>query len=214
MTTKMHNPISLYSYRLINFDADISLTQNVILTQGSTALASTINLIEKLKLLVNDGPITNAYFSPEIPNTLSNLCYQAGLASTILFNDSKRGSKESAISFKLRTDRVAYVKHWCDIQSIDTPTLKNRGIRNALTHIDEYLADALTAESNVAWYIDMAIESRNQFETPSGISTKFCRSYIKDENKILHLDKELCLKNLYIECHAGLAVVFGIDKPI
>ncbi len=205
----MNNPNGVYGFRRIIFDQNISTTQNIILIQGADALLATIRLIENVRKLVDESPLKNAYISPDIPFTLSNLCYQAGLASTILFNGSAKGYKESKLSFKLRIERVNYVNHLCKTQGLETPTLKSRSIRNALTHIDEYLADALTAEPNVAWFIDTAIESRDQFEPISGLKTKFCRAYIKDEDKIIHLDKEVSLLSLQEECTALLAVVFG-----
>lgn len=209
----MHDPAAIWSSRLVVFDKEISNTQNAILSQASTALSSTIDLIRNLRALINVSPIKNFYISDPpylIPSTLSNLCYQAGLASTILFDDCKKKRSESSTSYKLRIERVAYVKKWCATRGLKTPTLENRSMRNALTHIDEYMADALTKEGSTGWWIDSALKSRAEFMPPAGIKMQFCRSYVNDEDKLLHLDKELSLKSLEEECSALLAVVFGV----
>lgn len=151
------------------------------------------------------------YIAPEIPAVLSNLCYQAGLASTILFSDGKKGGKESNYAYQLRKERVAYVKHWCDAQGGSAPMLQNRDLRNSLTHVDEHLADALQRTPMTGWFIDVAIESRSGFTAPDGIAIAFCRSFIRDEDKIVHLEHELAIGDLEKECRAILAVVFGID---
>ena len=207
----MYQPAAIWSLRLVVFDKGIGLTQNVILSQAADALRAVVDRIRTLQALIASSPIQDTYISPAIPGMLSDLCYQAGLASTILFNNSSRGKKESALAFSLRKERLRYVQDLCASQNLQTPILKDRSLRNALTHIDEHLADALTQDANVGWLIDSAIESRTQFLAPRGVRVGYCRSYIRSEHKIVHLDKELPLSALAAECTALRAVVFGLE---
>lgn len=209
--SQMNEPAAIWALRKIVFDKEIGSTQNVILSQASEALSAVMSRIATLRKLVASSPIQSTYTAPEIPSVLSDLCYQAGIASTILFNDAKRGRKESALAYELRQKRLKYINYWCNTQNLKTPTLRDRSVRNALTHMDEYLADALTKENSVGWFIDIAIESRGQFAAPQGIKkVGFCRSYVRAEDKILHLDREISLSALEEECVALLAVVFGV----
>ena len=206
----MHQPAAIWALRVIVFDQAIGLAQNIILSQGQYALAAVVERIAKLRALVATSLLADTYTAPEIPGVLSDLCYQAGLASTILFNDSKRGHKESVTAFDLRKERIRYVNDLCLAQGLDTPTLKDRSVRNALTHIDEYLGDAVTRRPNVGWFIDVAIESRTQFSLPEGLELGFCRSYIRAEDRLVHLGREISVSALEAECVAILAVVFGV----
>ncbi len=206
----MNEPAAIWSLQRVIFDKAIGNTQNIILTQGASALKATINRIDKLQELINNSPIKNTFIDPDIPPTLSDLCAQAGVAATILFNDNRQGRLETDIAYTLRKERIKYVKDLCDAQNFISLTLTNREVRNSLTHIDERLADILTSDPNIGWFIDIAIPNRNEFSAPNGITIKFCRSYIANENKILHLDQELDLKNLRQECVVILAIVFGI----
>ena len=205
----MNEPAAIWSTRRIVFDRDISLTQNLILSQGSAALAATLHRINSLRSLTATSPLQGTYRAPEIPSILSDLCHQAGLASTILFHDGKRGRKESEYAYALRRQRVEYVNFWCSAQGVSTPTLKDRTVRNSLTHIDEHLADALSESNNVGWFVDVAVDTRSQFSSPDGITAKFVRSYIRQEDLIVNLNKEISLEALRRDCAAVLAVVFG-----
>ncbi len=128
-----------------------------------------------------------------------------------MFSDGKKGWQESDYAYQLRKERVAYVKRWCDAQGVSAPMLQDRGLRNSLTHVDEHLADALERTPMTGWFIDVAIDSRSGLNAPDGIAIAFCRSYIRDEDKIVHLEHELAISDLEKECRAILAVVFGID---
>lgn len=207
----MHQPAAIWSSALVVFDKEINLTQNVILVQGRSALRATIDRIDRLHEITHEGPIVNAGIHPDIAPTLSDLCYQAGLASTILFNDAKRGPRESPEAYKLRQERAEYVKHWCSEQNFQPTTLLDREVRNSLTHIDERLADILTREPYVGWFLDVAVRNRHEFSAPDGISVQYCRSYVTEEDCILHLTQELSLAHLRAECAAVLAIVFGVD---
>ena len=107
---------------------------------------------------------------------------------------------------------MQYVNTFCDAQSVAPLTLRDRSVRNALTHIDERLADILTAEGNVGWFIDVAISARDEWAAQEGITIGFCRSYIAGEDCILHLGQELNLSLLRHECVEVLAVVFGVEQ--
>lgn len=210
----MNKPAAIWSLTRIVFDKNISATQNIILTQASSALLATIDRIDRLYSLMKEGPLVNtSIHSAEIATILSDLCSQAGIAATILFNKGHKGRQESEIAYTLRLERVEYVQSLCSQQRFQPKTLTNRKVRNSLTHLDERLADILTENPNVGWFIDSAISKRDEFTPESKeIEVKFCRCYIISENKILHLDQELDIQELRQECKVILAIVFGIDK--
>ena len=148
----MSEPAAIWSSKLVIFDKSISLTQNVILSHGREALHAMIRRIDRLHAMLKDTPqIKNAYFNPDIPSTLTDLCTQQGIASNILFNDGSRSRYESERAFKLRKERVAYVSHW--IKGVPVKILSDRKLRNTLTHIDEHVADALT-KPKTGWMIN------------------------------------------------------------
>lgn len=180
---------------------------------GVSALQATVDRINTLRQLIAQSPLQNAFPHPAIPAVLSDLCYQAGLVSTILFNDGKKGHKESNTAYDLRSERVRIVRDLCAAAGVDPATLKDRGVRNALTHLDEYLADALRRDANVGWAIDMALERRDEFAASPGIKVGFCRCFIRSEDVLLHLDKQLSVAGLANECCAVLECVFGIAAP-
>jgi hypothetical protein len=213
MSKEISDPAAVWSMSKVVFDGEISSTQDIILSQGRSALVSTVDEIDNLHELVKEGPLVNASMkSPEIAVTLSNLCYQAGLASTILFEDGSQGHYESDTAHNLRMERIEYVRAFCSAEGIKPTVLKDREMRNSLTHIDERLADALTEKDGVGWFIDVAVKDRSAFTLPEGVDeVRFCRSYISQEDKILHLGQELDLQKLRWQCVAVLAVVFGVD---
>lgn len=207
----MNEPQAIWSMSLIVFDKEISLTQNVILSQGRSALISTVHRIDHLRKIIQDSPIKNAGINPDIAPTISEICYQAGLASTILFNNGRRGNMESIVAYKLRLERLKYVNYFCQEQKLEPITLNDRKLRNSLTHIDEHLADILTLEPNKGWFIDTAVGSKNEFLPPAGISVGYCRAYAIQEDVLIHLGNELKLADLRSDCCAVLKVVFGVD---
>jgi hypothetical protein len=206
----MKEPSAIWGMQQIRFDKNISLTQNIILSQGREALKAVIRRIKDLDTLAMSGPLTNAGINDQTHSIISDLCYQAGLASTILFNKAKKGFKESDTSFQLREQRVKYVDSFCDDQGVTVKTLKDREVRNALTHIDERLADILTEKEGVGWFVDVVIDP-NGWETKDDLEIKFCRCYDLVNKKILHLGYELDVRKLLDECLAVLAVVFRVD---
>jgi hypothetical protein len=203
----MAKSFPIWSTKCIVFDKSISDTQNVILSHGRMALQALVNRIDRLHTFVAAYPqLKNLYPHSDIPATLSDLCFQQGIASTILFNDGRRREGESTVAYKLRLDRVAYVRQRCSL--IATAVLSNRKIRNSLTHIDEQLAKALTKE-NTGWFIDVAISRRDEF-TPlkSGTQIAFCRTYIASEDVILHLGNEISLRSLRQEANDVLMAIW------
>lgn len=203
----MTEPSAIWSFQLIVFDKSISLTQNVILSHARVALQAVIARIDQLYKLIATYPnMIEFYPHPDIPSILSDLCYQQGIASTILFNDSRRGDKESAAAYKLRLNRLEYVKEKCGSQTF--PVLTSRKIRNSLTHIDEYLARELS-RPKTGWMVDSAIGRRDQFTAAQhGISVAFCRTYISAEDKLLHFDNEISIKELRAEAQAILTSIW------
>ena len=206
----MHEPAAIWGLQNIIFDKDISKTQNIILSQGREALKAVIYRILELEKYSTSGSLVNVGIDDRIHSIISDLCYQAGLASTILLNESRRSSMESETAYQLRMERVHYVNKICREQNIEISIMKNRKIRNALTHIDERLADNLTKKENIGWFIDVAINP-NEWKTNNNLIINYCRCYDKINKRILHLGYELDVCTLYKECLAVLAVVFGVN---
>lgn len=118
--------------------------------------------------------------------------------------------QESKVAHQLRMDRIAYVQALCESQKIKIVLLRDRRIRNALTHIDERLADILTEKKNAKWFIDVTIDP-SEWQTVKPFEDNYCRCYDFINKKILHLGLELDILKLYYECLALLAAVFGFD---
>lgn len=206
----MPEPAAIWGIQNIIFNKDISNTQNIILSQGREALKAIIRRILELEKYSTSGPLVNAGIDDRIHSIISDLCYQTGLASTILLNESKKGSMESKTAYQLRMERVHYVNKLCHEQNVEISIMKNREIRNALTHIDERLADSLTQKENIGWFIDVAIDP-NGWKTENNLEINYCRCYDIINKRILHLGYELDVCTLYKECLAVLAVVFDVN---
>jgi hypothetical protein len=209
----MVEPTAIWSTRQIVTDKTISLTQNVILSYARDALHTIIRRIDRLHEIVKSSAIKNVFIDPEIPPLLSDLGFQQGLASTLLFNDAPRSKNESTEAYGSRIERIAYVKKKCG--NISTTILASRKIRNALTHLDEYLVKALK-KPNTGWCIDIAMLHRDQFsavdnKTNRKLEIGFCRAYISVEDKLLHLGNEISLTGLREECTNVLDAVWPKD---
>lgn len=204
----MSEPSAIWSNKLIVFDKEIGLVQNVILAHGRDALKAVVTRIDQLHALLLKMPhVIDVHLDPDIPSIVSDICFQHGVASTVLFNDSKRGKDEEAYLYRLRMERVGYVRRFCRERELSI--LANRKIRNSLTHIDEHLAKALRRPTT-GWFIDAAIAARDQFTAAAhGITVAFCRTYISSEDMIIHLGNEIPLDKLRDEAIFVLAVVFG-----
>ncbi len=209
----MNQPAAIYSTNQVIFDRELSDTQNLILFQGFSALEATCFRIDYLYKLCGPKEGNKLFTGRDIPTLLQDLCAQAGIASQILFNDNpNKYRNESKIAYELRHERVEYVNRFCVDQQFRPEILTDREIRNSLTHIDERLPDILTQEDGIGWFIDYAASIRSAFPKPEGINEfKYCRSYVHNESKILHLDHELNLDILAKECLIVLKIVFGVD---
>jgi len=206
----MTEPSAIWSSKLIVFDKSVSLTQNVILSHGRFALQALVSRIDRLYELIGALPnLIDFYPHPDIPATLTDIAFQHGLASTILFNDSPKGKSESAAEYKCRAERVTYVKAGCAHVLVDV--LADRKIRNSLTHIDEHLVKHLS-QPNTGWYIDSAIGRRDQFTAPNGLNIGFCRTYIASEDVLLHLGNEISIKRLRRQAKRVLSAIW--KEPI
>jgi hypothetical protein len=153
----MNEPVAIYGMQQIVFDKSISNTQNIILSQGREALKAVVRRIIELEDFSSARSIQNAGTDDRAHSVISDLCYQAGIASTILLDNAKV-KQESKVAHQLRMDRIAYVQALCESQKIKIVLLRDRRIRNALTHIDERLADILTEKKNAKWFIDVTID--------------------------------------------------------
>jgi hypothetical protein len=205
----MNEPVAIYGMQQIVFDKSISNTQNIILSQGREALKAVVRRIIELEDFSSAGSIQNAGTDDRAHSVISDLCYQAGIASTILLDNAKV-KQESKVAHQLRMDRIAYVQALCESQKIKIVLLRDRRIRNALTHIDERLADILTEKKNAKWFIDVTIDP-SEWQTVKPFEDNYCRCYDFINKKILHLGLELDILKLYYECLALLAAVFGFD---
>lgn len=202
-------PAAIWSTRGIVFDRDLSLTQNVILSQGRFALSSMITTIDHLYELIQFMPdLMDVYIHPDIPKTLTEICIHQGIASSIMFNNSERLFNENAAAYKLRMERFEYVKSLCDRASISVSILTNRKIRNHLVHVDTHLEKALR-RPKTGWIVDSAIASRDQFSPPLGLQMGYCRTFVACEEVILHLDNEISVRHLRNEAGQVLSCVFG-----
>ena len=205
----MCEPKAIWGNAYAKINEEFSLTQNVIISQGKSSLISTLSRIDLLRSLTDLKPSENTAVHPEIPSTLSDLCYQAGLASTILFNDNPKGKMESEVAYNLRLERVQYISEICAKIDLSPVVLRDRDIRNSLTHIDEHIADILTSSQNAGWFIDVAVISKKEWVAPEGISINYIRSYIIEDDVIIHLGKELPVSVLREECVNLLQKVFS-----
>lgn len=193
------------------FNEEISNTQNIIISQGRVALSAMLERISELyKCLGSNPQIVGVYLDQRIPQVLSEICFHQGVASRILFDNSSRSGNETAATYKLRLERFEYIKNICATNSITTSILSDRKVRNQLIHIDEYLAKNLR-KPNTGWFIDVAVDSRDQFKNPNVKHYGFCRSFIVSEEIILHFDNEISIPKLWQEATAVLAAAFGIQ---
>lgn len=147
-------------------DRGVSLTQNVILSQGAYSLQSLIQSIDTLYALLNFMPqLRDSYIHPDIPRVMVELCAHQGIASDILLNDSEQAVREKDYPYKLRVERGAYVKTRCDARGISTAILSNRSVRNRLIHADDYLARQMN-KPGIGWHVNSAMAHRDQFTPP------------------------------------------------
>lgn len=207
----MPEPIAIYSIRGLIFDKELSNVQNLIMMQGGFALEATVHRIKTLYSVCGPKYGNKVFPNPNISAILQDLCAQAGIASQILFNGNPNKSRlESQTAYNLRVERYEYVQQLCRQHQFDPAVLTNREVRNALTHIDERMADILTKEEGVGWFVDYAASIRDALEPPPNVKKiEFCRTYIHNESLILHLGNELNLDTLMEECITALKIIFN-----
>lgn len=205
-------PMAIWANHLVVFDKSLSLTQNVIITQGRGALKALVRRIDRLYTLLHEQPnLVDFYINPEIPQVLTEIFAHQGVASSTLFNGSPRSGSESARAYKLRTERFEYVRDICDSAGISRDILTNRTLRNKLIHMDECIERAMRTP-NTGWSIDSALAYRDQFQAPNGIKVGFCRTFIVAEEVLIHLGHEISIKQLRKEAQNTLSALFG-DPP-
>lgn len=201
--------MAIWANHLVVFDKSLSLTQNVVITQGRGALQALIRRIDRLYQLLHDQPrLLDFYIHPEIPQVLTEIFAHQGVASSILFNGSPRPRDESARSYQLRIERFEYVRDLCDTASVSRAILTNRTLRNQLIHMDSHVEKAMRTP-NTGWFIDSAMAYRDQFQAPNGITTGFCRTFISSEEVLIHLGHEISVKGLRQEATDVLRALFG-----
>lgn len=202
-------PSAIWSTRNQIFDKKISNTQNIIMSQGRFALSAMLDKISELYECLHATPqMSGMYPHPRIPQILSEICIHQGIASSVLFDKPKRDNEKSAAAYKLKLERFEYIKNICETNFIPVPILSNRKMRNELIHIDEYLFKNLR-KPDTGWFIDVAIDSREQFKNPNIKHYGFCRSFIASEEIIIHFDNEISIPKLWHEATAVLAAAFG-----
>lgn len=203
-------PGAVLSPRLYVFDRGISVAQNIILSQGRFALHEMLGAITRVYRLLDEPPRVagGVYLHYDIPATLSEICFQGGLASNILFNGSDRRRDESAAAYASRMERFKYVRAHMAAQDVVVTALADKKVRNRLQHVDQFLPTFL-ADSENAWCIDMALENRDAPSFKPPLKAKFIRTLIVSEAKIIHLDTEISVASLWHEATAVLAGVFG-----
>ena len=208
----MHQPAAIYGFQLLNLEeCPLSLTQKVILSHAREALSGCVDRIGQLRSYVANSPLKNASFDSRIHTLVSDICYQAGVASTILFT-RKKSKNASKTSRDLAKERYEYVQRICQQAGLNCPTLRNREIRNALTHIDERLADAMTADPGIGWFIDVAFEPELSQKHREISEHRYCRCYDTANDRILHLGQELHLSSLKLESEQLLLHIFKQQK--
>lgn len=177
-----------------------------LLREGRNALAEATLAIEYIwsrrvppdpdggGYLVSDGDMVTA---------LRTLVMSFGLASTILFDGGARRRSENAGMFALRHDRVEHVRQLT--ADIDTAIFDQRSIRNKFAHVDEYLAKLLL-RGPANWIVDLGLSRREmiRFNDAGG---NYCRVYIFDEERLLHLGEEFDVRQAYEAMTAVLAIL-------
>lgn len=209
----MPEPLAIYSIRGLILDRKLGNVQNLIMAQGRFALEATVHRIKTLFNICGPKNENKIFPDPNIPAILQDLCAQAGIASQILFNGNPHKSRfESQTAYSLRIERYEYVQKLCHQHEFVPIVLTNREVRNALTHIDERMADILTKEEGVGWFVDYAASIRDALIPPPNVKRiEFCRTYIHNESLILHLGNELDLDALMEECTTALRVIFTLN---
>jgi hypothetical protein len=143
---------------------------------------------------VNDGQMINA---------LRLLVTNFGLASTLLFDNGSRRSSESAGMFEIRMDRVTRVAALTS--GFDSSIFSQRSIRNKFAHVDEHMAKALVRD-DAGWLLNIGLSHRALVKGEND-QLNYCRVYIFDEDKLLHLQEEFDVRRAYNASRQVLTVL-------
>lgn len=201
-------PGAIISPRLYVFDKDVSLSQNILLSQGRYALQEMLAAIGRMYRLINEPPhIDGVYLHRDIPATITEICFHSGIASNLLFNGSPKG-RESDTAYKSRVERHEYVRQLLADHNVKINVLADKAVRNKLQHVDQFLP-TLLADEKVGWCIDVALEGRNAPFSKSHLKFKFIRTFVVSEAKIVHLNTEISVAGLWHEATAVLSGVFA-----
>lgn len=133
---------------------------------------------------INDGEMINA---------LRRLATNFGLSSMLLFDDGPKRSSENSQVFELRKDRIDRVRTLTS--GIDTSIFAQRSLRNKFAHIDEYMEKAFL-RNDAGWLINYGVSHRDLVKGENG-KLNYCRVYIFEEDKLLHLGEEFDVKEAY-----------------
>jgi hypothetical protein len=202
----MAEPAAVWAMRNVVHDRSISTTQNIILSFARDALHAMIHFIDQLHRDTN-ATGNQIFYAEGYPTLLTTIVFQQALAATILFRDEPRGKGEKPKVFAVRKERAAYIAARC--KGLSLHTLKNKKVRNSITHIDEYLAKELDVEGT-GWFIDEVVSNREFLKAASPTpNVAFCRCYIASEDKLLNFGNEIILSDLKNEALQVLHAVWG-----
>jgi hypothetical protein len=207
----MAEPAAVWSLRQVVFDRSISTTQNIILSFARDALHAMIHFIDQLHRDTANKAGNQMFYAEGYPTLLTTIVIQQALAATILFRDEDRGKNEKPKAFAIRKERADYIGKKCTGLALDT--LKNKKIRNSITHIDEYLAKELDVEQT-GWFIDDVVSNREFLVSGSPTpNIAFCRCYVAGEDKLLNFGNEIVLSDLKNEALQVLHAVWAEPLP-
>jgi hypothetical protein len=180
-----YEPGAIYSLKQrIFFPSRFGSTQNIIMTQGLESLVKILNYCDYLLKFSDQDKNVIHTNSDMVCDIVRDLCFHLGFVSLILLDDSKKRKKESSFAYKLRQERVSFLLSKFQKNNFTPEILSNRDIRNSFAHIDEYLADSLSAEPDIGWYFNL-VSSNRMNNIPEGISKiKYFNSYIINEWKV------------------------------
>lgn len=170
--------------------------------------------IRAIGKIIDSKTLVNCVTDDRIVHLISDLFNQAGVAATILFNDNPQGGKKNDPDYvyALRLERVKYVEELLAAENVEVSILKDRDLRNSLTHIDEHLAKALTQDEQTSWWVDVCMDMTEKWEIPGAKKVQFCRCLDFKTGHIIHLNHDVDIGTLLFECLIVLRVIFGIDE--
>jgi len=203
----MAEPIGVWSARKITTNRAISVTQNIILSYARDALETIIRRIDWVHKNTTLGEDDNAVINPDLSPILSDIVFHQGVVSLILFSAGQQRNRESPTAYQSRLERTTYVAQRC--ATLNLSALTSRAVRNQLAHLDEYLADNLSAP-DTGWFIDVAVNKRDEWGHPNVPHIKFCRCYIISEDLLINFSESVKLADLKKEAEDILAALWPV----